>query len=134
MSDVSDFLEAKFLEITLKGAAAYNVATPYVAIYTSNPDEDNSGTECSYVGYARQAGTFGTITDDVATDAKTVSTTLEVNYPILVGSDITVTHVGIFDALTSGNLLYYTVLDTAKSVQTDDVLSFAAGEVTVKID
>ena len=33
MSELSNHLEDKFLEITLKGGTAYNVATPYLALF-----------------------------------------------------------------------------------------------------
>lgn len=40
----------------------------------------------------------------------------------------TITHVGIFDALTTGNLLLFYALTTARTINNGDTLSFAAGE------
>lgn len=127
MSEFSDFLEDKLLDITLKGGAAYNVGTTYLAIFTADPTDAGTGTECSYTGYARQAMAFGTISGGA------VSTSSTINYPAMVGSDITVTHLGIYDAASGGNLLYHTALDVSKILQADDVASFASGEVTVTL-
>ena len=61
MSELSNHLENKFLEITLKGGTAYNVTTAYLALFSTDPTDAGSGTECSWTNYARQAMTFGTV-------------------------------------------------------------------------
>lgn len=127
MSELSNFLEDKFLDITLKGGTAYNVTTAYLALFTTDPTDAGSGTECSYAGYARQSMTFGTISGGA------VSTSATINFPALAGGDITVTHIGIYDAASAGNLLYHTPLDASKTLQADDVMSFASGGVTVTL-
>ena len=45
----------------------------------------------------------------------------------------TVTHIGVFDASSSGNLLWHGAMDTAKSVASGDVLKFAAGAIDLTI-
>jgi hypothetical protein len=127
MSEFSDYLEDKLLDITLKNGATYTVATPYLALFTSDPTDAGSGTECSFSGYARQTMSFGTIASGA------VSTDATINFPALVGADITVTHIGVYDAATSGNLLYHTILDASKLLQVDDIMSFASGGVTVTL-
>ena len=127
MSELSNFLEDKFLDVTLKGGTAYNVTTPHLALFSTDPTDAGSGTECSWTGYARQTMTFGTISNG------SVSSTGEITFPAVAGSNVTVTHIGVYDALTSGNLLYHTALDTSKTLAATDTMSVAAGGVSVTL-
>ena len=125
MSEMSDYLENAFLNQTLNNATAPAVVTPYLSLFSSDPLDAGSGTECSWTGYARQSMSFTTST------AGSSTTDAAITFPAVVGSDVTVTHMGIFDASTSGNLLYHTVLDSSKTLSADDVMSFASGSATV---
>tara|TARA_B100000780_G_scaffold167365_1_gene117184 strand:- start:1082 stop:1468 length:387 start_codon:yes stop_codon:yes gene_type:complete len=127
MSELSNFLENKFLDITLKGGSAYRVATPYLGLFTSDPTDAGSGTECSWTNYARQSMAFGTVSNG------SVASTGEITFPAVVGSSVTVTHIGVFDAATSGNLLYHTALDVSKALAATDTMSVAAGGVSVTL-
>ena len=51
----------------------------------------------------------------------------------MVGSDVTVSHIGIYDAATSGNLMYHTALDASKTLSAADVMSVAASGVSVTL-
>jgi len=125
MSELSNYLENKFLNITLNNATALTVAQPYLALFTSDPTDAGNGNECAWSGYARQTMSFATATSgSAATDAA-------ITFPAVAGSDVTVTHMGIYDAATSGNLLYHTPLTASKTLSADDVMSFATGSATV---
>ena len=39
MSELSNYLEDKFLDITLKGGTAFSVPTPYLALFTTDPTD-----------------------------------------------------------------------------------------------
>jgi len=127
MSELSNYLEDQFLAISLKGATAYTVATPYLALFITDPTDAGSGTECSWSGYARQTMAFGTISGG------SVTTSSEITFPPVAGSDVTITHIGVYDALTSGNLLYHTALDATKTLAATDTMSVAAGGVSVTL-
>lgn len=45
----------------------------------------------------------------------------------------TVTHVGIFDAVTSGNLLWHGALSASKVIDDGDTLSFAVGNIDLTL-
>jgi hypothetical protein len=45
----------------------------------------------------------------------------------------TVTHIGVWDAVSSGNLLFHTAVDTSKAVLSGDTISVAAGAVTITL-
>jgi len=127
MSELSNFLEDKFLDVTLKGGTAYNVSTPHLALFITDPTDAGSGTECSWSGYARQTMAFGTISGG------SVTTSSEITFPPVAGSDVTITHIGVYDALTNGNLLYHTSLDSSKVLAATDTMSVAAGGVSVTL-
>ena len=127
MSELSNHLENKFLEITLKGATAYNVTTAYLALFSTDPTDAGSGTECSWTNYARQAMTFGTVSGGSVSSSGTIT------FPAVVGSNVTITHIGIYDASSVGNLLYHTPLDASKTLSADDVMSVASGGISVTL-
>ena len=101
----------------------------YIALFTSNPAEDASGTEVSTSGtaYARQSATF-TVSGNEATNSAAIE------FPTATASYGTVTHIGVFDASTSGNLIAYAALSTSKAIDTGDVLRINSAELDVTLD
>lgn len=125
----SNYLETKVLDHVF-GATAYTApATLYLALHTANPDEDGSGAEVSTVGtaYARQTVAF-------TTSGNTTSNTAAVEYPTATASFGTVTHVGVYDASTGGNLLAYAALTSSKAIDTGDVFRVPAGDLDITLD
>lgn len=123
----SNYLENKLLLHTF-GATAYTAPTTlYLAIHTTNPAEDNTGTEVSGSAYARQSVVFTVTTN-------TTSNTAAVEFPTATGSWGTLTHVGVYDALTGGNLLAYAALTTSKIIGTNDVFRVPAGDLDITLD
>ena len=125
----SNFLETKVLDHVFGGTAYTAPGTLYLGLHTSNPAEDDSGTEVSTSGtaYARQTVAFTTSGD-------TTSNTAAVEYPAATASYGTVSHVGVYDALTAGNLLAYGALTTSKAIATGDVLRIPAGDLDITLD
>ena len=56
-----------------------------------------------------------------------------VEFVTATGAWGTVTHVGIFDAASSGNLIAWAALTTSKAVTSGDVFRFNAGELDVTL-
>ena len=106
---------------------AYSVpSTFYLALYTATPNAGGGGTELSGNGYARQTVAF-------TTTAQTSSNTAAVEYPTATASWGTITSVGVFDALTSGNLLAFGNLTASKTIGTGDVLRIPAGDLDITL-
>jgi len=126
VSAFSDYLENKVLDHVFGGNAYSAPGTLYLALYTSDPGDDNSGTECSGTSYARQTIAF-TVTADTA------SNTSAVEFPTAGSAWGTITHVGILDALTSGNLLAHGALTSAKTVASGDVFRVPAGDLDITL-
>lgn len=123
----SNYLETKVLDHVFNNTAYTSPSAVYVALFTSNPAEDGSGTEVSGGGYARQAGSFTVSGNTATTDAA-------VEYPTATADYGTVTHVGIYDASTAGNLLAYAALTTSKAISSGDVFRIPAGDLDITLD
>ena len=129
MAGFSDYLEDKVLDHVFGGNAYTAPSTLYVALYTSAPSDTGGGTEVSGGGYVRQTATF-TVS---GTNPTTASNTGAIEYPTATANYGTVTSVGIFDALSGGNLLAYANLTASKVVSTGDVFRFNAGDLDVTL-
>ena len=127
MSEMSNYLENALINHTVRISALSAPSAVYVSLHTANPDEDASGSELSGSAYARQAATFAAPSNGVST------TSADINFPQATGSWGTVSHIGIWDASSSGNMLYYTALDASKTIATGDILKIAAGSLTVTL-
>jgi predicted metal-binding membrane protein len=125
----SNYLETEVLDHVFGGNAYTAPATLYLALHTASPAEDASGAEVSTSGtaYARQTVTF-TVSGNTAT------TNAVVEYSTATASFGTVTHVGIWDASTAGNLLAYAALTSSKAIDTGDVFRVPTGDLDITLD
>ena len=125
----SNFLETEILDHVFGGNAYTAPSTLYLALFTSNPAEDGSGTEVSTSGtaYARQSVAF-TVSGNTATSSGAV------DFPTATANFGTVTHVGVFDASTAGNLMAYAALTSSKAIETGDVFRVPAGDLDITLD
>ena len=126
---LSNTFETTVLTWLLTNSAATRPTAWYVALFTSNPAEDASGTEVSTTGtaYARQSVTF-------SVSGNTASNTAAIEFPTATASYGTVTHVGVFDASSGGNLIAYAALTTSKAIDTGDVMRIPASDLDVTMD
>ena len=128
MAELSNYLENKLLDHVLRNVSYTSPTTVYVGLYTSDPADDNSGTEVSGGSYARQILSVTTATAGVVTSSA------DVTFPQATGNWGTITHIGLLDALTSGNLLMHTPLTTSKLIETGDILKVPTGNLTASLD
>ena len=124
MAGTSDYLEAAVLDAVLRNTSYTSPSTVYLGLYTTAPGDDNSGTEVSGGSYARQSCAF-------SRTAGVGSNTSAVEWPTATGSWGTITHIGVLDASTSGNLLYHASLSSSKAITTGDIFRVPAGDLTV---
>jgi len=127
MAEMSNFLENALINATLRATTYTSVATVYVSLWTSDPTDAGSGTEVSGGSYARTAVTFASPSNGVSTNSA------DVTFPTATASWGTVGWIGINDALSSGNLLYHTPLDTAKTIDTGDIFKISSGNLSVTL-
>ena len=127
MAEISNYLENALINVTLRGTSFTAISTPYVALFTSDPTDAGTGTEVSGGSYARQSVTMGAPSNGASINSA------DVTFPTCTSSWGTVGWIGIYDALTSGNLLYHTPLDVAKVIDVGDVFKIASGNLSVTI-
>lgn len=128
MGALSNYLENKVLDHTL-GTTAYTAPSEvYVALFTSDPGEDGSGTEVSGGAYARQSVGF-----DAASGGNTANSA-DITFPVATASWGTVSHIGLYDVATGGNLLWYGAVNTEKAIGADDQYKIPSGKLTTEID
>lgn len=130
MAGLSNYGENLVLTWLLTTSSATRPTTWYVALYTVAPGEGGGGTEVSGGSYARQAVTW-TVSGTAPTEA---SNSAAVEFPTASASWGTVVAAGIFDAVSSGNLIAFSNLDTSKAIDTGDVLRFNTGSLDITLD
>jgi len=127
MAEMSNYLENALINATLRNTTYTSPTTVYVGLFTTDPTDAGSGTEVSGGSYARQSASFASPSNGLsATDA-------DITFPQATGSWGTVGWIGIFDNLTSGNLLYHTALDTSKTIDVNDIFKISSGSLTVQL-
>lgn len=127
MSAMSNYLENALVNATLRNTAYTSPATVYVGLFTTDPTDAGSGTEVSGGSYARQSAAFAAPSNGAS------STSADVTFPQATANWGTVTHFGVFDASTTGNLLYHGALTTSKAIETGDVFKISSGNLTVTL-
>lgn len=123
----TNFLETEILDHVFAGAAYTAPSTHYLGLFTAAPGEAGGGTELSGNAYVRKAVAFTTSGD-------TTSNNAAVEFPTATGSWGTVTHVGVFDALTTGNLMAYATLSASKAIETGDVFRVPSGDLDITLN
>lgn len=99
--------------------------TPYLALYTASPNAGGGGTEVTGGSYARQAITFGSISAGSMNNSSSITFT---GLPTA-----TITHYGILDASTGGELKVYGAINSVASVVTGDQLQFPTSSITINL-
>ena len=127
MAALSNYLENALINATLRNTAYSSPATVYVGLFTSDPTDAGTGTEITGNSYARKSMAFNAPSNGASTNSAAVE------FDQATGTWGTITHFGILDALTIGNLLYHGALTTSKTIETGDVFKFAAASVTVTL-
>jgi hypothetical protein len=129
MAALSDYAEKLLLDWMMTTGSATRPTAWYVALYTAAPSDSGGGTEVSGNGYSRQAVTFAA----ASTPGGTTSNTGAVSFTAAGGSWGTISHIGIFDASTSGNLLWHGAMTASKTIADGDTLEFAIGNIDLTI-
>ena len=110
MSAMSDYLENEMLDHILATGSYTAPSAVYVGLSTGSFGDDNSGTELTGNNYSRVSATFS------AASSGTTSNSAAIEFAAASGSWGTVTHFGIFDAASSGNLLIHGAFTTGKAI------------------
>jgi hypothetical protein len=122
----SNYAENLVLDWLLGGSTPTRPSARYLALFHSDPGEASGGTEVTGGSYARQAITFGAASSGSTSNSADISF---VNMPSTTATPIT--HFAVFDAVSSGNKLYYGQLTVSKVTNSGDTLTVLAGQIVI---
>ena len=125
MSALSDYLENELLDHILSVGSYTMPSNVYVGLSTGSFNDDNSGIELTGNNYARVAATFS------VASGGTTSNSSAIEFAAATGSWGSVSHFGIFDAASSGNLLIHGAFTTAKTIASGDILKIPTGDLDI---
>ena len=136
----TNYLERRLLHFLFKNNSL-SFSSPgdsiYVGLCTAvSAAETGSVTEASFSGYARQqvaAASWTTIGAD-STDTQTAKNTSAIEFPAKTDSgNVTITHVIIADAISSGNILFVGALDASKTLAQNDIFRINATNLSIEL-
>ncbi|WP_315793184.1 phage tail fiber protein [Paenibacillus sp. BIC5C1] len=145
--NISKFLATKQLNVSARGEKFTFPDKLYVALYTSDPTWNDTGQEVSGGGYGRQVITFaepsqitvqefnpitGVLTNNIQKMA--IKSAADVAFAVATANWGTVTHFGLRDAATGGNLYYFGTLESPRSILNNDIFKFLAGQVEIRLN
>lgn len=139
MSSKSDYLEQKMLEYVL-GKETFTVPdTLYFGLWITgleNTSTGSSGTEVTGSGYGRVAVDNNSTTWGVSgVDGSGIrKNKIAITFPAAAEDWGTVTQVGICDATTGGNLLFYGNLSTPRTILSGNTYEFDVDTITFTED
>lgn len=133
MSAFSDYLENKVLDHILGGADYTRPANVYYALYTAGPTDAGGGTQVTGNNYAR-VEVANNSTNFPASSSGQKQNGAIITFPTATGAWGTVSHVGIFDAASGGNLLMHAALSSTKVIENGDTPSWPVGALTFTLD
>ena len=131
MANASNFLRTQIGTEFLNLGSGTLPSTLYIGLFTVAEDATGTaGTEVSGGGYARKQIAASQFADN-GTGTFTLSNAQE--FVTATGSWGTVVGMGIFDAATSGNLLFFDTITQSKTIATGDAFRFNASSIVVTI-
>jgi hypothetical protein len=135
----TNYLERRILDFIFKNNAL-SFASPgdslYVGLATAvSAAETGSLTEANFTNYVRKqvtAANWTTIGAD-STDTQTAKNAANIEFPASGGTNNTISHVFVADALTSGNILFVGALDVSKVIADGDIFRINTGNLTIEL-
>jgi len=120
----SDYTEANIIKHIFRTGTWTKTGTLYFALLTSAPSDSGGGTEFSGGNYARVAITPSDTNFSVVSGVAT--NLVNISFPAPNAAWGTATHIAVYDASTSGNLILWAELSAEKYVGASDSAPFYA--------
>ena len=122
-----DYLENGVLNV-LRGVTFTAPAKCYLALFLNDPGESGAdGTEVSYAGYKRIEIDFSAPAD--TNGGIGIQNLTDITFPTPVAAAGTITHIGVLDSLTAGNMLARGELVEPLVIGAEEPPVFLAGDV-----
>lgn len=114
----------KIIDMILRNTSFTPATTLYVSLHTADPG-NTGASEVTGGSYARQTITFS------AASNKTTTNIADVTFANMPAT--TVTHVGIFSAVSGGTFWWGSALDTQRTTTAGDTFKINAGDFDVAL-
>jgi hypothetical protein len=140
VSQFSDYIEPLILNAVFNSVALDGAVDQYIALYTVTPSDAGGGTEVTGGSYARLSVDANSgaapkwalaVADGVGHKVSNANTFTFAQATVGWGA---VLAFGVFDHLTTGNLLMWGPLDATKTVGINDTLSFAIDGLKLRVE
>jgi hypothetical protein len=142
-AQASDYLENLIIDHLFRTRTWTKPAALYVALFTSGPSDSGGGTEVTGGAYARVAfapldtnwnATQGGTSGNSSGTTGLTSNALAITFPAPTANWGTVSHFGLFDAVTGGNLLVWDALVATRTILSGDPApSFPVGALQITV-
>lgn len=126
----TDHAEDLVLNWLLTDNTATRPTERYVGLFTTPTGETGGGTEVSGGAYVREVASFSVS----GTDPTKAENTGAIEFPTASATWGEVTHIGLFDAASGGNMLVHAPLDVPKTIGEGDVFRIPAGDLEITLD
>lgn len=120
MADLTNYGE------NASAVALLGTGTFYVSLHSGDPGETGADNELSGDGYTREATTFTVTADTAASDDA-------LTFGPATADKGTVTHFGVWDAVSAGNCIFKDALEAARAWPSGE-LTAAAGAFTLRME
>jgi hypothetical protein len=137
MAGLTDYLEDKIINHVFGSTTFTKPTNYYVGLLTATPSDSAAGTEVSGGSYVRMVCAF-TITGSGIAEAKNTSA---ITFPTATADWGVIGWIGIYDALSSGNLVAYQNLQksdfsttTTKTINDGDIFKFNSSTIKIQLD
>ena len=128
MGSLTDTLENEVLDHILKTGAYTPPATVYLGLSTADPLDTGAGwADPTYTGYARKAISFG------AAASRRITQDADVTFDQCTAGSSTVSHWGLWSAVSGGVLLAHGAFAVAKSIVAGNTPKVVSGEIYVEL-
>lgn len=124
---MSNYIEDALLNHLLRNTAHTPTGNVYLALYSVEPGESGGGTELSGGGYTRMQCPSFTIEGSSATNSA------EIQFPIATSNWSAPMYMGIIDASSGGNLLFYGELTNPVTVNANDTFKISTGSLVIAL-
>lgn len=141
---MTDYLENKLIDHLFRGTAFAAPTALFVGLLTAAPSDNSVGTEVTGGAYARVSytptsanwtNTQSSGTGVSSGNSGTTANASAITFPAPTASWGLITHFGIYDASSAGNMLWWGALTQSKTVNNGDAApSFQAGALSIQID
>lgn len=123
----TDYFERQMINL-MRGTSITAPAAVYLALFYSDPtDTGTGGTEVSYTGYTRQRVVFSA--PATSGNGLMIQNSEQISFAEAPTATNAVTHIGLYDALSGGNMLLYGRLDVSLNIQPGVTPVFRANSI-----